>query len=147
MFNYISNMPISRRLLIAFALTTAIPGIVIALLGSYYINALTARGQAVKTSFDAQNIASAQNVNLESMNAALKTRFALVFAKIGGAIKDPTGQDTEPTLDAVAQQTLLTIDFRKANFDQTLTKYMNDYSLSDSANMSNIRNIILSDDP
>ncbi len=147
MFNSISNMPISRRLLIAFALTAAIPGIVIVLLGSFYINSLTIRGQAVKTSFDAQNTAAAQQVNLESMNAALKTRFALVFARIGGAVKDPTGESTDASLDAIAQQTLLTLEFRKANFDQTLTKYLDTYSLSNSDNMSNIRNIILNDNP
>jgi len=72
MLKFISNMPIFRRLFIAFALTVAIPGIAIVVLGSYYINELNVRGQAVQTSFDAQNIASQQQTNLQTMNALLQ---------------------------------------------------------------------------
>ncbi|HZU01358.1 MAG TPA: hypothetical protein VFA10_16940 [Ktedonobacteraceae bacterium] len=84
MFRSISNMPIFRRLFIAFALTATVPGIVIVLLGSYYINSLTLRSQAVKTSFDAQNAASDQQINLQRMNALLQTRFYQLFALEGG---------------------------------------------------------------
>lgn len=142
MFRSISNMPISRRLLIAFALTAAIPGIVIVLLGSYYLNALDTRGQAVKTSFDAQSIASSQQVNLESMNAAMIARFGLVFSYIGS-----NRNITDPSLQSLGDLQKLTISSREANFDQTLTKYENTYTLATSDNMSTIRNIILSDDP
>src|SRR5579863_127809 len=147
MFRPISNMPISRRLLLAFAITAMISGIVVALLGTYYLNALSVRGQAVQTSFDAQNIAKGQMINLESMHNSLQTRFGLVCAEIGGVSKDPTGYTKEPTLDALGQQTLLNIDQRKAIFDQTLTRYQADYSLANSPNMSTIRSIILSDNP
>lgn len=147
MFRPISNMPISRRLLLAFAITAMIAGIVVVSLGTYYLNALSVRGQAVQTSFDAQNIAQGQLINLESMHNALQTRFGLVFAEIGGVSKDPTGYTKEPTLDALSQQTLLTIDQRKSIFDQTLTRYQTDYALANSPNMSIVRSIILSDNP
>ncbi len=82
MLKFISNIPIFRRLFLAFALSAAIPGIVIVLLGSYYLGALNIRSQAVGTSFDAQNIASEQLANLETMNALLTTREDEIFANL-----------------------------------------------------------------
>jgi len=71
MFRFISNIPIFRRLVIVFAITTIIPIIVIVLLGNFYLQSIAVRGQAVQTSFDAQNIATREQINLERMNALL----------------------------------------------------------------------------
>lgn len=138
MFQFISNTPIFRRLFIAFALAAAIPALVIVLLGSYYINSLNVRGQAVSTSFDAQNIASQQQTNLENMNALLKTRQAQIFASLGGGVQDPS-------LNASGALIYNDILAREANFSQTLTNYSQDFELSTSSNMSTVRNILLSD--
>ncbi|GAC1345480.1 MAG: hypothetical protein NVSMB27_07710 [Ktedonobacteraceae bacterium] len=138
MLKLISNMPIFRRLFVIFTLAVAIPGIAIVLLGGYYLNSLNVRGQAVQTSFDAQNIASQQQTNLQTMNALLQTRFAQIFASLGGGVQDPS---------LYASGALIYSDIlaRQADFDQTLTNYQGSYELATSSNMSTIRNILLSD--
>ena len=138
--NFISNMPIFRRLFIAFTLTVAIPGIAVVVLGSYYINALNVRSQAVQTSFDAQNIASQQQTNLQTMNALLQTRLAQIFASLNGNVQDPS-------LSASGALIYSDILARQADFDQTLTNYHGSYELASSSNMGNIRTILLSDNP
>jgi methyl-accepting chemotaxis protein len=140
MIRSIANMPIFRRLLIAFALAAVVPGLVIVLLGTYYINQLTARGQAVKTSFNAQNTAYEEQINLQRMNALLQARHAEVFANLGGSVQDPS-------MNASGQLISDDILARETDFDQTLVKYQQDFSLATSPNMSTIRNILLSDDP
>ena len=90
MLKVLFNLPIFRRLFIAFTLAAILPGIVIALLGTYFVNSLDQRGQAERTSFDAQSVASNQLVNLQRMNALLLARHAQVFASISGNIKDPS---------------------------------------------------------
>ncbi|MBV9227923.1 MAG: HAMP domain-containing protein, partial [Chloroflexi bacterium] len=140
MLQFISNTSIFRRLFIAFAIAAIIPGIIIVLLGSYYINSLSIRGQAVRTSFDAQNVASQEQINLEGMNALLQARYGQVFASVGGNVPDPSLN---------ASSTLINIDLltRKTDFDQALKTYQSNYELATSSNMSTIRSILLSDDP
>jgi methyl-accepting chemotaxis protein len=137
MIRSIANMPIFRRLLIAFALAAVVPGIVIVLLGSYYVNQLTVRGQAVKTSFDAQNAAYTELINLQRMNALLQARHAQIYAS---SIKDPS-------MAASGQLISNDILARETDFDQTLITYQRDFDLATSDNMSGIRSILLSDDP
>src|SRR5579863_3398368 len=138
MLKLISSIPIFRRLFIIFTLAVAIPGIAIVLLGNYYLNSLNVRGQAVQTSFDAQNIASQQQTNLQTMNALLQTRFAQIFASLGGGVQDPS---------LYASGALIYSDVlaRQADFDQTLTNYQSSYELATSGNMSTIRTILLND--
>ena len=73
MFKILSNIPIFRRLAVIFAIAAIVPGIIILILGNFYLSSLTQRGQAVATSFDAQSIASQQQNNLERMNALTQT--------------------------------------------------------------------------
>src|SRR6266702_325765 len=140
MLKVLFNLPIFRRLFIAFTLAAILPGIVIALLGTYFVNTLDQRGQAERTSFDAQSIAFNQLVNLQRMNALLQARHAQVFASISGNIKDPS---------LAASGMLINNDIltREIDFDQTLTKYQHDYQLATSSSMSPVRNIVLSDQP
>ena len=86
MVRFISNMPIFRRLFIAFAIAALIPGIVIVLFGNYYISSLTTRGQAVRISFDAQSAASQEETNLQRMNAVLQAFHNEIFGSLGGVI-------------------------------------------------------------
>src|SRR5437660_184687 len=79
MVRFISNIPIFRRLFIAFAIAALIPGIVIVLLGNFYISSLTTRGEAVRTSFDAQSVASTEETTLERMNTSLTSYFKGVY--------------------------------------------------------------------
>lgn len=140
MFKLISNIPIFRRLFIAFAIATLIPGVIIVILSGLYFNSLNVRGQAVQTSFDAQNTASQQLINLQRMNAELQTRFNQIFAGLGHVIHDPSLN---------ASGALINIDIlaREIDFDQAKTMYQNDFDLASSDNMSTIRSILLSDNP
>ncbi len=115
MYRSITNMPIFRRLLIAFALAAVVPGIVIVLLGTNYVSQLTARGQAVKTAFNAQNTAYEEQINLQRMNALLQARHAEVFASLGGSVQDPS-------MNASGQLINNDILARETDFDQTLVK-------------------------
>src|SRR5437763_5242827 len=140
MLKVLFNLPIFRRLFIAFTLAAILPGIVIALLGTYFVSTLDQRGQAERTSFDAQSVAFNQQVNLQRMNALLQARHAQVFASISGNVKDPS---------LAASGMLINNDIltREIDFDQTLTKYQHDYQLATSSSMSSVRNILLSDQP
>src|SRR5215469_7255921 len=140
MYRSITNMPIFRRLLIAFALAAVVPGIVIVLLGTNYISQLTVRGQAVKTAFNAQNTAYEEQINLQRMNALLQARHAEIFAGLGRSVQDPS-------MNASGQLINSDILARETDFDQMLVKYQQDFELASSPNMDNIRSILLSDDP
>ncbi len=140
MIKSISRMPIFRRLLIAFGLAVVVPGIVIVLLGSYYVNQLTIRGQAVEVSFQAQNTAFEEQVNLQRMNALLQARHAQVFASVGGNIQDPS-------LKASGQLINDDILARELDFSQTLEQYQNNFNLTTSSNMTGVRTILLNDNP
>lgn len=138
MLRFFSNIPIFRRLFIAFAIVAAIPSIVIILLGNFYLTSLNGHGQAVQTSFDAQSIASNQLINLQRMNALLQTRQDQVTASLSGVIKDPA-------LFASGALIGSDIEGRQTDFGQALAEYKNNYTLATSDNMSNVRNILMSD--
>ena len=140
MIRYLSNIPIFRRLFIAFSIAAIIPVIVIVLLSNFYLSSLNTRGQAVQTSFDAQSIAAEQQNNLESMNASLQARYYQVFASLSKVIADPS-------LSASAGLINGDILARQADFEQSLNSYQDNYELATSPNMSTIRTILLNDNP
>jgi methyl-accepting chemotaxis protein len=140
MIKFLSNIPIFRRLFLAFAIAAAIPGIVIVLLGSFYLSSLTSRGQAVQTSFDAQSAASEQQTNLQVMNALMKTSLNNTFAGLSGSVHDYS-------LIASGGLDFSDIATREGDFQQALTNYQANYDLSASGNMSTVRSILLSDNP
>ncbi len=140
MIRFVSNIPISRRLSLFFAIAALIPAIVIFILGNTYISSLTVRGQAVQTSFDAQNLASNQLVNLQRMNALVQTRFNEIFASLSGKITDPSLANAGGLVSA-------DIAAREADFQQTLVDYQANYDLATSSNMNTVRSILINDNP
>ncbi len=140
MVNFLSNLPIFRRLFIAFAIAAIIPGIVIVLLGNFYLSSLNTRSQAVVTSFNAQSIASQQQANLQTMNSQLLASEYNVFAILGENIHDSS---------LFASGALLSGDIinREANFQQGLTNYQSNYNIATSDNMSTVRTILMNDNP
>ncbi len=140
MLKVLFNLPIFRRLFIAFTLAAILPAIVIALLGAYFVNTLDQRGQAERTSFDAQNIAYNQQTNLQRMNALLQARHAQVFASIAGNIKDPSLTASSMLIN----KDILTLEI---DFNQALTKYQHDYQLATSSTILPVRNILLNEQP
>lgn len=141
MFRFLSNIPIFRRLVFVFAITTVIPIIVIVLLGNFYLQSIGLRGQAVQTSFAAQNIATQEQINLQRMNALLQARFAQVFAQNSPALNG------DPSLTASGQLTSTDVAALETEFGQTITTYQQEYEIATSPTMSDIRNILVSDTP
>jgi methyl-accepting chemotaxis protein len=141
MFRFMSNLSIFRRLVIVFAITTLIPIMVIVLLGNFYLQSISVRGQAVQTSFDAQNIATHEQINLQRMNALLQARFAQYFAQ------DSATLNGDPSLAASGQLTSDDVFALEIEFGQTLPSYKNTYEIATSSNMSVIRSLLTSDTP
>ncbi len=140
MFKSMRNMPIFRRLFIAFALATVIPGIIVASLGAFYISALNTRSLAVKTSFDAQNAATDQQISLSRMNALLQVRFAQVFA-INGKALPPSDTSMYAATNLVAFE----LSGLEITFDRKLHTYQQSYDITTSDNMADIHHILSSD--
>jgi methyl-accepting chemotaxis protein len=144
MIKFLSNIPIFRRLFIAFAIAAAIPAVIIVLLGNFYLTSLNQRGQAVSTSFDSQRIASQQQTNLETMHALLEASQAQVINSLSSSLN---GVVQDPSLNASVALTINEILARQATFDQALPAYQLNYQIATSSNMAEIQNILLSDDP
>jgi methyl-accepting chemotaxis protein len=141
MFRAFNNIPIFRRLFIVFAIAALIPILVIVLLGNFYLQSSEIRSQAVQTSFDAQNTATLEQINLQRMNALLQARFAQVFAESNPAL----GGD--PSLRASGALTEADVTSLEINFGQTLVSYQQNFELATSDNISVVRNILISDAP
>lgn len=140
MIRFISNIPIFRRLFIAFAAAALISGIVIVLLGNFDVSALTTQGQAVRTSFDAQSAASQEDTNLQRMNAVLEAFHNEIFGSLSGVITDKSFFSSGALLDGEVRA-------REAEFDQALKTYQSNYEIASSPNMATIHSVLLSNDP
>lgn len=140
MFRFLSNIPIFRRIFIAFALAAIVPGVVLVLLTSFFLNSLNTQSQAVSISFDAQTQAAQQQQSLQRMNAILQTRFTDIFATLQGGVHDPSLSNTGGLIGS-------DIAARQGEFTQALATYQSDFELATSSNMSTIRNILISNDP
>src|SRR5258708_28071888 len=138
MLKFLRKMPIFRRLFIAFSIAAVIPTVVIILLGNFYITSLTTRSQTVQTSFDAQSLASAEQVNLQRMNALVQTRFNQIFASLSGKVTDPSLSNAGGLVGADIAE-------READFDQALQNYQTNFDLTTSPNMTTIRSILIND--
>src|SRR5215471_14857023 len=133
MFRSISNMPIFRRLFLAFVLAALIPSIVIAALGSTYISALGARGQAEQVSYQALSVSAAQLGNLQRMNALLQALF--------------TNSVSNSSMTALNQRVDNEISTLERSFNQGSAQFQQDYQIATSPNMSGVHSILLTDDP
>lgn len=67
MLRFISNYPISRRLIVAFTLAALLPSLMIAFMGTYYINQLNSRGEASQAITNAQRQLSDLGNGLQHM--------------------------------------------------------------------------------
>lgn len=134
-----SNIRIFPRLLILFVVLAIISSTAIAFLDFFFLQASDTHAQAVKTSFNAQQVATEQQINLERMNALLQARFAQIFAnnsrQLGG----------DPSLSASGSLIEIDITTSEINFDQALSNYTSSYDIANSAPMSTIRTILQND--
>lgn len=137
MFKAFRNIPIFRRLVIVFAVATLIPTLAILMLGSFALQSSEIRSDAVRTSFDAQNLATQEQINLQRMNALVQARFAQVFAQGSHAQGDPSSSKlTEDDVNTL-----------EAGFEKSLDTYQTKYEILTSSNMSSIHSILLNDSP
>src|SRR5579859_4709048 len=148
MVRFISNIPIFRRLFIAFAIAALIPGIVIVLLGNFYISSLTTRGEAVRTSFDAQSAAATEDTNLQRMNTALEYYHSEVYGQVFAALN---GLSIDPSYLNSGASTAGEVVQNEAEFNQVVGSYpgnyISTYEIIDSPNMATIKGILTGDDP
>src|SRR6266571_626352 len=140
MIRSISNMPIFRRLFLAFALAAIIPGIVIIVLGSVYVNLLNTRGNAIQTSNAGLKIAAVALGDLQRMNALLESYHADVYATGEYGIHDPR-------MNALVQSHYNEILSLEYKFNQLSAEYQRGYELATSSNASDVRAILLQEDP
>jgi methyl-accepting chemotaxis protein len=139
MFRAFSNISIFRRLAIVLAVATLIPMLVILLLGSFFLQESTTRSQAVQTSFEAQNIATQEQINLQRLNSLLQARFAQIFSL---GIQSHVGGDPSS-----AKLTDNDVNVLETGFNQALANYQQNYDIASSRNMSTIRSILITDAP
>ncbi len=138
MLRFLSNIPIFRRIFLLFLIAALVPATVIISLGTFYLGTLTAQGQAVQTSFDAQSTAATQQSNLQNMNASLQTRYDQVFASLSNVVQDSS-------LSAAGGLINSDIAAREVAFDSAINSYADNYELATSSNMISVRNILLND--
>ncbi len=140
MFTSMSNLRIFPRLLILFASLVIISSTAMVFLGFFYIQAEQTHAQAVKTSFNAQQIATTEQINLQRMNALLQARFAQIFASNNAALQG------DPSLAASGGLIESDIVAREIEFDQAISSYDQTYTISSSTPMIPIRTILQSDE-
>lgn len=140
MFRSISNLPIFPRLFPALILAALLPGLVIFVLGSFYIGTLNTRGQALQTSNKAVDLGYQQLGNLQRMNALLGVLFTTT------ATKNTASATTAatPTIGQPIDDELVSLE---GNFNRGSMQYQRDYQLATSATMSTVRSIVLHDNP
>jgi len=141
MFNlkWLSNTPIFRRLFIAFAMAAIVPGIIIAVLGSTYINTLNARGQAEQTSNQAAKLATSQLTVLQQMNVDLTAFYYTAFANSQLGSHDPT-------MAGMIQNQNDEIVALEDTFSRSAVDYQQKYQITSSPQMAQIQSILLSND-
>jgi len=140
MFNlkWLSNTPIFRRLFLAFALAAVVPGIIIAVLGTTYINTLTARGQAEQTNNGAMKLATSQFAVLQRMNADLIAFHSTAFSNGG------TDGMNDSAMTSMVQSLNNEIITLQGNFTQALGTYQQKYQVATSPDMAQIQSILQS---
>lgn len=126
-FKLLSNTPIFRRLFYSFLVAALIPGIIIIVLSTSFINTLNTRSQAVQTGNAAIEKVTMGLNDLQGMNSNL---IALHFGNTGGMAGTLASEITQQQQD----------------FTQALTDYQNSYQISSSSNMDAIHSILLSND-
>lgn len=142
MFNlkWLSNTPIFRRLFIAFAMAAIVPGIIIAVLGTTYIDTLTTRGQAEQTGNAAMKVATSQLAVLEQMNADLVAYHSTAFAN-----KDQYGLNNT-AMTSMEQSLKNEIITLAGIFSRGATGYQQRYQITTAPDMAPIQRILLSND-
>jgi methyl-accepting chemotaxis protein len=137
MFKFITNMQISRRLLLAFLLAALIPGMIISILGFTFINTQQSRSQAIQTNIHAFKSATTTSAYLPQIINLLKLVY---YNQYDTADKPLVSLEQAP--DLLSQLIIVT-----HHFDQAVSQYQQSYQINTSPQMSAIRSTLFSDNP
>ena len=124
MWQFLINMSIARRLMIAAAITALIPGIVISVLGGSYIGTLQTINNTVKSSNDAVKLVTDMQADLLRMNSLLEVL------------------NTDPGSAVSNVQNSREITQLATNFGTSSASYQKNYQITTSANMKSIRDTL-----
>ncbi len=127
MWRFLTHMSIARRLMVAAVITALIPGIVISILGSSYVDTLKTVNDTVQAEDNAVKLATDMQADLLRMNALLGT---LNMAPSSSA-------DNVLNTREIAQLT--------NDFSSTLATYQLDYQIATSVKMESVREALKSD--
>ena len=137
MLKLISNYPISRRLFIAFALAAILPSIMIAIMGTYYVNQINQRRNASSLVASAQD--SANSLSAELHNIYSQTKIMESEALAGLLSPGSTSSiNISSTVDGTASQTTNEAN----NFNTQMSTYGNQFDPVNSPNMQPVMQVL-----
>jgi methyl-accepting chemotaxis protein len=141
MWRLLTNMSITQRLMIAAAITALIPGLVISILGSSYINTLSTINETVQLENSAVNLATGMQADLLRMDALLEVLNTTPSPAIGN---DSAPNSAVNTVVDNVQNSREIVQLAN-DFNATLATYQRDYQIMTSARMQSIRQILQND--
>ncbi|GAC1397137.1 MAG: hypothetical protein NVSMB49_02360 [Ktedonobacteraceae bacterium] len=133
MFSFISNIPIFRRLFLAFVLAAVIPGIIITILGITFVNDLNIRSQAQQKNFEAVNESNRLGGLLLSMNGFRDE-----------VVSNPPKDFTQ--YKELGHNPYNDLKLNEQDFDTKSRQFQQSYQVATSANMSGVNSILSNDD-
>ena len=131
MFTFVSNIPIFRRLFYAFLLAAIIPGIIISVLSIVFINTQNTRNQEVQTNIKMSS-------DTMTISAALQ-RGQDLFNGLNGTQQLNGNRQTQPFIR--------TISGIQQSIETNIKLYAQHYQLATSPQMSDIRSMVVGDNP
>lgn len=130
MLKFITNMPISRRLLLAFLLAAVVPGMVISALGFTFFRGQAERNQVIRTNINAFKSATKAGSYLPDLNTRLNTIYLEQY------------QSRQTTNKSQAQADITLLHQTAALFDHEIYDYQKNYELLTSRRMRDTANML-----
>src|SRR5690349_1479723 len=130
MLKFITNMQISRRLLLAFLLAAVIPGIVISILGTTFAKRQVEQGQVIQTNIHAFKSATTTGAYLPQINYLLNKIYQEQYTPIKGS--DPEQLQTD--LQQLGEAT--------GYFETDVRQFQQNYGAATASNMLNTRQLL-----
>jgi twitching motility protein PilJ len=131
MFTFVSNIPIFRRLFYAFLLAAIIPGVIISILSTVFINTQNTRNQEVQTNMNMSR-------DTTTISSALQ-RSQDLFNGLNGTQQLNENRQTQAFIH--------TISGIQQSIETNIKQYAQQYQLASSPQMSDIRSMVVEDNP
>ncbi len=137
MLRFISNYPISRRLIIVFTLAAILPSVMIATMGIYYVNQLNDRGAASRVMAEAQDHTNQMATTLQRMYTQTK----ILETQVMAGVLAPTST-TSATVKSIVTSSANQINYNATLLANQLTKYQDLYDPAHSGNMQSVYSML-----